>query len=145
MVGATSNPPATPVDPSLYDPPETYLELAEGVIDQALQSAVDEAYLNTEEHRAQHALYDASNGDSAVQCTHYPYPAPELEHLATVTFNQAMDFYKDEKDEECRRWARKAVRLAEAMDDDEGGESDEGVKLAGVFRKGLNDLYRGAR
>lgn len=145
MVGATASQPTTPLDPSLYDPPETYLELAEGVIDQALQSAADEAHLNTEEHRAQHALYDASNTNNSVQCAHYPYPAAELEHLATVTFNQAMDFYKDEKDDMCRRWARKAVRLAEAMGDDNGGESGEGAELAGVFRKRLNDLYRGVR
>lgn len=141
MVGASSNPVTTPPDPSLQDPPETYLELAEAVIDQALQRAADEAHANTDDHRAQHALFDPADGARAVQCTHYPYPASELEHLATVTFNQAMDFYKDEKDEECRRWAKKAIRLAEAMYDD-GGEGGDGANLAGVFRKRLHELFR---
>lgn len=145
MSGATTNPQPSPFDPSLHDPPEKYLELAEGVIDQALQSAEDEAYLNTAEHREQYALHDSSN-ETSLQCVHYPYPAPELEHLATVAFNQAMDFYKEEKDMECRRWAKKATRLAEAMDHDEGQrEAGEGVKLARVFRKRLNELFRGVR
>lgn len=142
MVGATSNPVTTPPDPSLQDPPEGYLELAEAVIDQALQTAADETHVNTDDHRAQHALFDPSDGTRAVQCAHYPYPAPELEHLATVAFNQSMDFYKEEKDEECRLWTKRAIRLAEAMYDDEGRGGD-GVSLAGVFRKKLHELFRG--
>lgn len=146
MSGATSDPQPIPFNPTVHDPPERYLELAEAVIDQALQTAADEAYLDTEEHRAQHAHFDTTNEMEVVQCAHYLFPAQELEHLATVAFNQAMDFYKVEKDKECRRWANKAIRLAEAMGDDEsGGEAGEGVKPAGVFRKRLNEVFRGVR
>lgn len=42
-----------------------------------------------------------------------PYPSEELEWLSTVSFNQAVEFYRAARDEECRRWAEKAIRLAE--------------------------------
>lgn len=137
--GASPNQPAAPSDPSVEDPPEAYLTIAESVIDQALMTAVDEAYIDSEEHRMQHALCDAAAEDQTKSpCEHYPYPPAELAHLATVSFNQAMDFYRDAQDRHCRRWARKAIRLAEAMRD------GEGLRLAGMFRDRLQDLFRGS-
>lgn len=99
-------------------------------------TAADEAHIDSEEHRMQHALLDAAPGEqTGSRCEHYPYPPAELAHLATVSFNQAMDFYKDAQDRHCRRWAKKAIRLAEAMKD------DEGQRLAAMFRNRLRDLF----
>lgn len=110
--------------------------MAEMVVDQAITTAYDEAYINSEEHREQHKIFDASIGtNSGTPCHHVPYPPAELEHLATVTFNQALDFYKEEKDGDCRRWTQKAIRLAELMG------SDEGERLAGMFRDRLKRLF----
>ena len=63
------------------------------------------------------------------------YPPEELAHLAAVSFNQAMDFYSEEKDEICHRWAEKAIRLAKLMKDPEG---DRLVKL---FKDRIEGLF----
>ncbi|KAL2001085.1 hypothetical protein VTN02DRAFT_2252 [Thermoascus thermophilus] len=49
-----------------------------------------------------------------------PYPDEELEWLAMVAFNQALDFYLASADEDCRRWGRKAIELADLMQGDRG-------------------------
>ena len=46
-----------------------------------------------------------------------PYPAEELEWLATTTFNKAVDFYCASQSAECRRWAEKALSIALSMAD----------------------------
>lgn len=46
-----------------------------------------------------------------------PYPAEELEWLATTTFNKAVDFYCASQDVECRCWAEKALNIADSMAD----------------------------
>lgn len=137
--GATPTKPTTLPDPSVQDPPETYLKIAESVIDQALMTAADEAYNVSEEHRTQHALWDvATEEQTGSSCEHYPYPPAELAHLATMSFNQAMDFYMEAQDRHCRRWAKKTIRLAEAM------KNDEGQRLAAMFRDRLRNLFRGS-
>ncbi|TQB74559.1 hypothetical protein MPDQ_004665 [Monascus purpureus] len=47
-----------------------------------------------------------------------PYPDEELEWLATVTFNRAVDFYLTFAEEDCKRWAGRAIELADLLDDD---------------------------
>lgn len=103
-------------------------------------SAADEAHLDSEDHRMQHVPLGVTvDAYTRVNCQRYPYPSAELAHLATVSFNQAMDLYKDAKDKDCQRWAKKAIRLAESMND------DEGKRLAALFRGRLNGLFRGSR
>lgn len=46
-----------------------------------------------------------------------PYPAEELEWLATTTFNKAVDFYCASQNVECRCWAEKALNIANLMAD----------------------------
>ena len=41
----------------------------------------------------------------------------ELEWVATTAFNRAVDFYCASQDEACRRWAEKALTIAELGDD----------------------------
>ncbi|MCJ1468724.1 hypothetical protein MMC07_007354 [Pseudocyphellaria aurata] len=48
-----------------------------------------------------------------------PYPTEELEWLATTAFNKAVDFYCASQTVECRRWAEKALSIAELIIDGE--------------------------
>ena len=41
----------------------------------------------------------------------------ELEWLATTTFNRAVDFYCSRQDDDCRRWAAKAIGLVTLLQD----------------------------
>ena len=61
-----------------------------------------------------------------------PYPAEELEWLATTTFNRAIDFYCSSQDIECRRWAEKALNL--------GGLCKDGGALHGVLQEKFHNL-----
>ncbi|KAL8629964.1 hypothetical protein Q9189_004340 [Teloschistes chrysophthalmus] len=45
------------------------------------------------------------------------YPTEELEWVATTAFNRAVEFYSTSQDKICRRWAEKAISLAELNDD----------------------------
>ncbi len=42
----------------------------------------------------------------------------ELEWVATTAFNRAVDFYCTSQDAICRRWAEKAMSLADLSNDD---------------------------
>ena len=48
------------------------------------------------------------------------YPAVELEWLATTAFNHAIDYYVQENDDMCRKWAEKALNLAEWAENGNG-------------------------
>lgn len=45
------------------------------------------------------------------------YPPEELEWLAATTFNRAVDFYCSSQDADCRRWAEKALAIANLSSD----------------------------
>jgi hypothetical protein len=46
------------------------------------------------------------------------YPPTELEWLATTAFNHSVDYYLQDNDERCRKWANQAFILAQWLDDD---------------------------
>lgn len=46
-----------------------------------------------------------------------PYPATELEWLATSSFNHAIDHYVGDNDAKCKEWAEKAMTLAQSLED----------------------------
>jgi hypothetical protein len=46
------------------------------------------------------------------------YPPTELEWLATSTFNHAIDYYLQENDKMCTKWAEQAFVLASWLEDD---------------------------
>ena len=48
------------------------------------------------------------------------YPNEELEWLAAMAFNRAMDFYLASADEDCRRWAGKAIEIADEVKYNQG-------------------------
>ncbi|KAH4247441.1 hypothetical protein HBI05_045310 [Parastagonospora nodorum] len=45
------------------------------------------------------------------------YPATELEWLATTAFNHAVDYYMQENDEACTKWAQHAFVLSQWLED----------------------------
>lgn len=40
------------------------------------------------------------------------FPAAELMHVSLLAFNKAVEFYREARDEDCQRWAQKAINLA---------------------------------
>jgi hypothetical protein len=48
------------------------------------------------------------------------YPAPELIKMASEAFNKATDFYRVARDEDCKRWANKAIRIARQVPGTQG-------------------------
>lgn len=45
------------------------------------------------------------------------YPPTELEWLATTTFNRGIDYFLQEDDESCKKWANQAFTLAQWLED----------------------------
>ncbi|KAL4867720.1 hypothetical protein BDV12DRAFT_197999 [Aspergillus spectabilis] len=95
---------------------EEYI-LAESVLDQALILAHNNNTNNNPNPRSQ-------------------YPAEELHWLATTAFNRAVEFYLVSADEDCRRWAGKAIALAELITEDREG-------LGGLLKGNLAKLLGG--
>lgn len=46
------------------------------------------------------------------------YPPTELEWLATTAFNHAVDYYLQDDDKLCKKWAEQAFILAQWLEDD---------------------------
>lgn len=82
--------------------------VAEAVLDQVLALA--------RRSRAQDSSSDPNPNLSPGSCA--GYPVDELLWLATMVFNRAVDFYRFSEDGNCRRWAGKAIELAELADKD---------------------------
>ncbi|RDW90401.1 uncharacterized protein DSM5745_02176 [Aspergillus mulundensis] len=79
---------------------EEYI-LAESVLDQALMLARREP-------------------DSKSNSNSITYPKDEVQWLATTAFNRAVEFFLISADGDCRRWAGKAIGLADLIGDDRG-------------------------
>jgi hypothetical protein len=60
--------------------------------------------------------YDSDSADDEIKETDR-YPRTELEWLATTTFNHAVDYYMQENDELCTKWAQHAFILAQWLED----------------------------
>lgn len=98
---------------------EEYI-LAESVLDQALTLARPKPNTNTN-----------PNGKPSSKAA--TYPKDELHWLATTAFNRAVEFFLVSADDECRRWAGKAISLADLIEHDRG-------ELSRLLRKNLAKL-----
>ncbi|KAJ5392935.1 hypothetical protein N7465_011909 [Penicillium sp. CMV-2018d] len=88
--------------------------VAEEVLDKILAMANEEADVKQEEGlNAQHGLSTMHTGSEL--CGVFTYPAAELIKIATVAFNKATDFYRATQDEDCQRWANKAISIAQLV------------------------------
>ncbi|KAJ9210312.1 hypothetical protein DTO166G4_8087 [Paecilomyces variotii] len=87
------------ISPTLESSPSSSNTLAESVLDRA--------YIMARDIRHSHRQ-DMS------------YPDDELEWLATMAFNRAVDLYLASADEDSRRWGRKAIELAQLVQYDGG-------------------------
>ena len=93
--------------------------LAEAILDKSLSLAREE----------DNAPPPSSPNGKKTHC----YPNEELEWLATTAFNRAMDFYLASADEDCRRWAGKAIEIADEVKYNQGA-------LGRLLRENLNKL-----
>lgn len=88
-------------------------------------SLTSSSSLEISEHLLTQVIINATNAKSTPSHSHSPSPSPyppeELEYLATTAFNRAVDFYCASQDAACRRWAGKALEMAELCRDDDGG------------------------
>ncbi|BCS26477.1 uncharacterized protein APUU_51188S [Aspergillus puulaauensis] len=82
------------------------------------------------------ALILARDSPNSTRSTSTPYPKDELQWLATTAFNRAVEFFLVSADEECRRWAGKAIALADSISGDDGGE------LGRLLRRNLARLQQ---
>ncbi|KAB8210010.1 hypothetical protein BDV34DRAFT_221057 [Aspergillus parasiticus] len=62
------------------------------------------------------------------------YPSDEIQWMATVAFNRAVDLYILSESDDCRRWAEKAIKLADL------GEKDCAM-LGKLLRERLQELF----
>ncbi|KAJ5973061.1 Meiosis specific protein SPO22 [Penicillium vulpinum] len=102
-------------------------KVAEEVLDQILAMA-DEGG-GVEEHQALNSI-QAGLGLSNV----FTYPAAELIKIATVAFNKATDFYRATRDEDCQRWAGKAIRIAQLA------PGTQGTQVVNMLQSRLGSL-----
>ncbi|KAJ5780157.1 Meiosis specific protein SPO22 [Penicillium paradoxum] len=110
-------------------------EVAERVLDQVIAMGAAEAEVKSEEQSEQSSL-GIPQRDSEL----YPfrgrftYPTPELIKIATMAFNKACEFYRVTRDEECQRWANKAISVAQLV------PGSEGEAMVRVLRNRLSSL-----
>ncbi|KAJ5525632.1 hypothetical protein N7494_012282 [Penicillium frequentans] len=114
----------------------TYFQIAESILDQVIASSFDDDYLQSHEHIQMHCHKDPESDEmSQSECEHYTYPIEELGKLASLSFNQAMDFYAEGRDELCKSWAQRSVTMASLMRDDAGDQ------LVALFEERLKALF----
>ena len=68
----------------------------------------------------------------------YYYPNDEIEWLATVAFNRAVDFFVEPAESVCRRWAAKAILLADTTHVE--GPGHGATQLGRILRDSLAKL-----
>jgi hypothetical protein len=114
----------------------TYYQIAESILDLVIAGACDQEYLLSPEHLQTHYNKDPETGEvSHSPCEHSPYPLEELAKLASLAFNQAMEFYADGSDGLCKSWAKKSIHMASMMG------NDAGDKLVALFEERLEGLF----
>ncbi|KAJ5855132.1 hypothetical protein N7534_007675 [Penicillium rubens] len=95
------------LDVEMADP-----EVAEEVLDEVLAMADKEAGVEESAH-LQHGLHAIQAKSELGEV--FTYPAVELMQIASMAFNKATDFYRATQDEDCQRWADKAIRISQLV------------------------------
>ncbi|EKV04023.1 hypothetical protein PDIG_83800 [Penicillium digitatum PHI26] len=96
------------LDVNMADP-----KVAEEVLDKVLAMADKEGAVKEGGHNALHDPNIIQAGSEL--CEVFTYPAAELIKIATVAFNKATDFYRATQDDDCQRWANKAISIAQLV------------------------------
>ncbi|KAJ5847259.1 hypothetical protein N7455_011216 [Penicillium solitum] len=115
------------LDVEMADP-----KVAEEVLDKILAMA-NEADVTQEGFNTLHDLSTMHTGSEL--CGVFTYPAAELIKIATVAFNKATDFYRATQDEDCQRWANKAISIAQLVPGTQGKQLVETLqtRLGGLI------------
>ena len=106
--------------------------VAEGVLDKILAMADEEATVAEARYNTQHGLNAIQVGSEMDDV--FTYPTGELLTIATMSFNKAIDFYRATRDEECHRWADKAIHVAQLV------PGAQGKALVNVLQTRLGSL-----
>lgn len=110
-------------------------EVAEDVLDKILEMANEEAEedVNHEGFSTQYGQDIMHTGSELREM--FTYPAAELIKIATVAFNKATDFYRATQDEDCQRWANKAIEIAQLVPGAQGRQLVETLqnRLGGLI------------
>ncbi|KOS41333.1 hypothetical protein ACN38_g7798 [Penicillium nordicum] len=118
------------LDVEMADP-----EVAEDVLDKILEMANEEAEedVNHEGFSTQYGQDIMHTGSELREM--FTYPAAELIKIATVAFNKATDFYRATQDEDCQRWANKAIEIAQLVPGAQGRQLVETLqnRLGGLI------------
>ncbi|KAJ5505097.1 Meiosis specific protein SPO22 [Penicillium fimorum] len=85
-------------------------EVAEEVLDRVL--AIGDKEAGVEEVKHEQEDLNSIQPNSTLR-DEFTYPAAELIKIAMVAFNKATEFYRATRDEDCQRWANKAIRIAQ--------------------------------
>ncbi|KAJ5463934.1 Meiosis specific protein SPO22 [Penicillium sp. IBT 31633x] len=107
---STTVPEFAPFDVEMVD-----AGVAEEVLDQVIVMAEYGANLETEGQVDQNDLFAQPDSELYPFRGNFTYPSAELTKIASVAFNTATDFYRATKDEDCQRWANKAIRVARCV------------------------------
>lgn len=109
------------------------VKLVEAVVEHAIMLA---ATGNPTRRKREDCEKDAAIADAE---SHRADVAEELEWIATTLFNLAVDYYVGEQEELGKKWARKAVELAEEFANSQKVNGDGGL-LARVLREKMAEL-----
>ncbi|KAJ5758559.1 Meiosis specific protein SPO22 [Penicillium odoratum] len=113
----------------------SYLQIAESVLDQVIAISYDQEEMDSPDHMQKHQHLELKTGKILhSKCEHYAYPPEQLEALAMLSFNRAMDFYAEGKDEISQSWTKKSIQLARLMG------NDEGKQLVDLFEERVRGL-----
>ncbi|KAJ6177747.1 hypothetical protein N7519_008208 [Penicillium mononematosum] len=108
------------LDVEMADP-----EVAEEVLDEVLAMADEEAGVEESAH-LQHGLHAIQAKSELGEV--FTYPAVELMQIASMAFNKATDFYRATQDEDCQRWADKAIRISQLVPGAQGKQLVEALQ-----------------
>lgn len=112
-----------------------HLKLVEEVVDQAIILAGNAGDERRQQTQQDVPMHDADTVTRVA--TELLYPADELEWLATTVFNLAVDFFVSEREDDAKRWSRKAVAVADVLAASEDGD---GGSLTKVLRAKIGEL-----
>ena len=84
------------------------------------------------------ALARNAGKDHTTDC----YPSDELQWLSSIFFNLAVDYYTAENDAEAKKWAAKAVEVADALGSNSREQGGDDGALARVLRERCRRMDR---
>lgn len=109
-------------------------DVAERVLDQIITMAEDETNIRKAEESESHGVEIETKSELSPSQKSFLYPPPELIRTAHMAFNQACAFYQADRDDDCMRWADKAISVARLV------PGSAGTKVVDSLQNRLNKM-----